>query len=264
MGALSIVIVPAASAVPLIYEQVIDGVVANRFDIQALYIPSVGLVGNGVREGSPPTMYDDAAFIAGQVNDLADAGRDILLVMHSYGGTAGTQSAQGLSKIERQKQGKTGGIVGLAYMTCLVPELGKPASSRATTPPKDAKPLMAMGGDGWFYYPDASLVATRVFSDMPFEEGLKWGKELVKHSAASFGSPLTYAGYKDLPVSYLVCEDDLSITAETQRSQIDMIERESGNTVDVTSIQAGHVPPISAPQDVIKWILHVATKYAMP
>lgn len=41
---------------------------------------------------------------------------------------------------------------------------------------------------------------------MPFEEGLKWGKELVKHSAASFGSPLTYAGYKDLPMSYLVCD----------------------------------------------------------
>lgn len=145
MGALSIVIVPAASAVPLIYEQVIDGVVANGYDTQVLHIPSVGLVDNGVRKGSPPTMYDDAAFIAGHVNDLADAGRDILLVMHSYGGTAGTQSAQGLSKSERQKHGKTGGIVGLAYMTCLVPELDKPASSRATTPPKDAKPLMAMG-----------------------------------------------------------------------------------------------------------------------
>lgn len=145
MGALSIVIVPAASAVPLIYERVIDGVVANGYDSQVLHIPSVGLVGNGIREGSPPTMYDDAAFVAACVNDLADAGRDILLVMHSYGGTAGTQSAQRLSKSERQKQGKNGGIVDLAYMTCLVPELGKPASSRATTPPKDAKPLMAMG-----------------------------------------------------------------------------------------------------------------------
>lgn len=103
MGALSIVIVPAASAVPLIYEQVIDGVVANGYDTQVLHIPSVGLVGNGVRDGAPPTMYDDAAFIAAHVNDLADAGRDVLLVMHSYGGTAGTQSVQGLSKIERHQ-----------------------------------------------------------------------------------------------------------------------------------------------------------------
>lgn len=124
--------------------------------------------------------------------------------------------------------------------------------------------LLLPQDDGWFYYPDASLVATRVFSDIPFEEGLKWGKQLVKHSAASFSSPLIYAGYKDLPVSYLVCENDLSITAETQRSQIDMIERESGNKVDVTSLQAGHVPPISAPQDVIKWIIGVGAKYAAP
>jgi hypothetical protein len=97
---------------------------------------------------------------------------------------------------------------------------------------------------------------------MPFEEGLKWGKELVKHLAASFGNPLTYAGYKDLPVSYLVYENDLSITAKTQRAQIGRIERESGNKVDVTSIQAGHVPPNSAPKDVVRWIIRLGAKYA--
>ncbi|KAF3025916.1 hypothetical protein E8E14_014904 [Neopestalotiopsis sp. 37M] len=261
MVALSIVIVPAASALPVIYQQVVDAVRADGCDIEALWTPSVGLEDGSSREGAPPTMYDDAAFVAAHITKLADAGKDILVVMHSYGGVAGTQAAQGLIKTERQKQGKPGGIVGLAYMTCLVPELGQPASTRATTPPKGAKPLMAVGEDGWFYYPDVSLVATRVFSDMPYEEGLKWGKLLVKHSAASFASPLTYAGYKDLPVSYLVCENDLSIVHDTQKSQIEMIERESGKKVNITSIQAGHVPPISAPQDVIKWIIQVANQY---
>ena len=97
---------------------------------------------------------------------------------------------------------------------------------------------------------------------MPYDEGLYWAKRLVKHSAASFASPLTYGGYKDVPVSYLVCEGDLSIFPDTQRAQIEMIERESGNKVDVTSISNGHVPPISAPDEVIDWILQVAAKYA--
>lgn len=80
----------------------------------------------------------------------------------------------------------------------------------------------------------------------------------MKHSAASFTSPLTYAGYKDVPVSYLIAEGDKSITPETQRSQIEMIERVSGNKVNVTSTSAGHVLPASALDDVVNWITSVA------
>lgn len=82
----------------------------------------------------------------------------------------------------------------------------------------------------------------------------------MKHSAASFASPLTYAGYKDVPVSYLVCENDNSIVVGTQRAQIEMIERESGNKVDVTTISAGHAPTQSDPQVVIDWVLRAARK----
>jgi hypothetical protein len=42
-------------------------------------------------------------------------GRDIVLIRHSYSGVPVTQSLEGLSTKERQKQGKAGGVVGLAY-----------------------------------------------------------------------------------------------------------------------------------------------------
>lgn len=118
-----------------------------------------------------------------------------------------------------------------------------------------------MQEDGWFYYPDTKLVARISFSDMPQEEGQSWAKKLVKHSAASFSSPLPHAGYKHVPVSYLVAEGDQSISPETQRSQIEMIERVSGNRVDVTTNSAGHAPPLTAPDDVINWILAVAGRF---
>ncbi|KAI1424144.1 Alpha/beta hydrolase fold-1 [Xylaria sp. FL1777] len=243
----SIVIIPAASALPLFYAEVVAGVSRHGYDIETLHIPSVGLV-TGARPGDPPTMYDDAAFISAHVTGLADAGRDVLLVTHSYGGTPATESVRGLAKTQRMLQGKHGGIVGLAYMTSLVPEVGHPASASAE--------------DGWCYYPNPTLTAEVVFSDLPLEEGKEWGSKLVKHSAASFTSNLTYGGYKDVPVSYLIAEDDRSISPAYQKSRIEMIERVSGNKVDVSSVNAGHVPPVSQPGQVIDWILGVARKLA--
>lgn len=73
-------------------------------------------------------MYEDAAFIAKHATALADEGKDVLILTHSYGGVPGTESVKGLSKSERQKQGKKGGIVRLAYMTSLTPAVGVAAA----------------------------------------------------------------------------------------------------------------------------------------
>lgn len=80
---------------------------------------------------------------------------------------------------------------------------------------------------------------------------------MQKHSAASFASPLTYAGYKDVPVSYLLCEEDRSIPASVQKAGIEIIERESGRPVDVTSVKTGHCPHVSARNETEEWIFKV-------
>lgn len=68
---------------------------------------------------------------------------------------------------------------------------------------------------------------------------------------------LTYAGYNDVPVSYLVAEDDLCIPATTQRAEIEMIQKESGKKVDVTSAKVDHVPNETATQEVLNWLISV-------
>jgi pimeloyl-ACP methyl ester carboxylesterase len=107
---------------------------------------------------------------------------------------------------------------------------------------------------------NAERSAANCFSDLPKEEGLHWYAKFSLHSAASFANPLTHPGYKDVPVSYLICEDDLVIPAEIQRREIEMIEKESGSKVDVTSIRAGHCPTISVPEQVVEWLLEEAKK----
>lgn len=103
--------------------------------------------------------------------------------------------------------------------------------------------------------------AKLTFSDLPLEEGVAWIKKFPQHSAISFVNPLTHAGYKDIPVSYLLCEKDLVIPPEVQKTGIEMIEKESGRKVDVTAIPRDHVPNARYPEEVADWIVKVAGKY---
>lgn len=47
---------------------------------------------------------------------------------------------------------------------------------------------------------------------------------LAQHSAPSFNKKLTYAGYQNIPASYLFCEADLAGFAYVQREVIAIIE----------------------------------------
>lgn len=122
----SVLLIPGASGLPEIYDGVINPVAAQGYEIRALHLPTVGLK-TGPREGTPPTLYDDASFVAKETEKLVDQGKDVILIAHSYGGVVLSQCTKGLGKAERKAQGKKGGIVRLAYMTCLVPDVGQTA-----------------------------------------------------------------------------------------------------------------------------------------
>ncbi|KAI0966916.1 Alpha/beta hydrolase fold-1 [Xylaria arbuscula] len=247
------------SFVPAVfYDDMVNRIKAHGYDIKALQLPTVGL-GPGLGRDTPPaTMYDDAAFIAKEAEALADAGREIILVAHSYGGMPATESIKGLSAQDRQREGKKGGIIRLAYKTVLLTNPGHSASE-VLPPPQDPSSGPQLDDKGWLTLVDAEHNAAACFSDLAREQGLYYHSQFAQHSAVSFINKLTYAGYKDVPVSYLFCEDDLVVPAEVQRREIEMIETETGSKVDVTSIKSGHCPNVSAPEKVVDWFLHVAS-----
>jgi len=255
----SILLVTGSFALPEFYDPFIDAVAAKGYEIRGLHSPSVGLK-VGPIESAPPSMYDDAAMIAKETEKLADEGKDVIILAHSYGGVPATESTKGLGKEERQKQCKKGGIVKLAYMTALVPAVGAAAAGELADVPEDQRSELTIDDKGWMSHDHISQSAAIVFSDLPKEEGEAWIKKFPRHSAVSFAGELTYAGYKEIPVAYLLCEDDLCIPPKYQRAAIELIEKESGKEVDVTSIKAGHCPTFSKLQEVVDWFLVVAAK----
>lgn len=115
---------------------------------------------------------------------------------------------------------------------------------------------------GWIHTTDVTESMNLVFSDpsLPRAEAKAWMSRMSSHSSTSFADVLTYAGYKDVPVSYLLCEKDVVIPPQRQRDMINMVESQSGRKVDVTSIPADHGANISASQQMVDWIVAMAEK----
>ncbi|KAF1995437.1 alpha/beta-hydrolase [Amniculicola lignicola CBS 123094] len=244
-----IIIVPGSFALASFYDPV-----TKPFTSLGYTIHTIQLVTSIKKPGPLPTLADDAALVAKTVTQYADEGKDIVLVTHSYGGAPGTEGAKGLSKAEREKEGKKGGIVRIAYLTSLVPKVGQAAGEVLAngTAPKD---MMAADEDGWLYHVDPARSAEYCCNDLPAEQGTAFLASFPQHSSVSFAGVLTYASYLDVPVSWLFAENDKCVTPNVQQECIDMVERESGNKVDVTRIETDHIPIVGHPQKVIDWFV---------
>tara|TARA_R110002003_G_scaffold589_15_gene20669 strand:+ start:1735 stop:2067 length:333 start_codon:yes stop_codon:yes gene_type:complete len=96
---------------------------------------------------------------------------------------------------------------------------------------------------------DAVGMASAACNDLPWEQGYENVLNFAHHSAESFLGKVTQVAYTDVPVSYLLCEDDLIVSPEKQRGFIQVLE-EGGRKVDVVSLKAGHCPNWSMPEEL--------------
>jgi hypothetical protein len=128
---LAILLAPGSFSLPL-YTTLIDHLKYYGYDVVFAQYPSIGR-----RDPLPAaTMDEDAASVSAAATKLADAGKSILMVTHSYGGIPGTEGMKGLSRKEREAEGKPGGVVQILYVTSQVPRKRDSLSS-----------LMGSGGD---------------------------------------------------------------------------------------------------------------------
>ncbi|KAF4429400.1 hypothetical protein FACUT_9143 [Fusarium acutatum] len=246
-----VVIVPASFAPPSLYSKLVQSLAQYALETRVMDLPSVGF-----RDTLPAaSMEEDARHIRTVTTKLADEGHEIILVMHSYGGICGTESTVGVSKIERQVAGKVGGIVHLIYISSPVPEIG---GSVKTMMGDNMPHFMKLEGD--YLTSDPEGCASVNFSDLPKAEALTYAKQMTAHSTLSFAGPLKNAGYLNAPVSYIVCEKDISVPPAVQRSVIEMISKKSCREVTTFSCISGHFPTVSIPDKAAYFINKVATQ----
>lgn len=107
-----VVVVPTAWHSPQHYSLLFDLLQKAGYAVSAQPLPSVN-------PATPVNVHvaTDAEFVRHQqLLPLLDQGKDVLLVMHGYGGCPGGMAAKGLSKKQRSAEGVQGGVVGLVFV----------------------------------------------------------------------------------------------------------------------------------------------------
>ncbi|KUL84131.1 hypothetical protein ZTR_07198 [Talaromyces verruculosus] len=238
----TIVLIPGAWHTPEYYGQVIAILQAQGYPTTTVSLPSVGGLS---------TMLDDAAAIQDRVSRLADEGKKIILVMHSYGGMPGTESAKGLAWRTRQAEGRSGGIVHLVYISAYLVKEGMSVIGMANGA---EWPQFLRLENGMIFY-DPSAAVQNLYNDFPDDQDPEtWASKLRPQSAASFDGSLTYPAYRDIPTTYLLCEKDRSIPVEIQQ----VFVRNCDGDIRLGSCQAGHSPMITMPSLVAETIVTAA------
>ena len=211
-----------------------------------------------------PTFETDVATIGSSLSRLIDKeGKDVVVVMHSYGGAPGTEAATPFAKHVRSAQGLQGGIVRLAYMAALVPLAGEAAGqvdARNSATDAESGFHKQRANFGTFaangtILPNAEAVVARFYSDLDAPTAREYAGHLHPHSALAFRGKVTVPGYTQIPASYLVTRDDQAVGHVSQRR----MAKEAGID-DVVEIDAGHAPFLSKVNETVDWIRRVAEK----
>lgn len=107
-----ILFIPGFWEGPTVFEEVISLLQSTGFKAQVAALPSTRTVSPG-----NPDMNDDIAAVRSAVQNLVDAGEDVLLVLHSGGGFIGSSAIEGLTVRAREEQGLRGDVTELVFLS---------------------------------------------------------------------------------------------------------------------------------------------------
>ncbi|KAJ7459983.1 Alpha/Beta hydrolase protein [Mycena galericulata] len=241
----SIIIIPGSFSPLSLYDPVIADLKSYGYPVYGLELETVG------HRDNAPGLYDDAATIAAQATRLADEGKDVVLVAHSYGGLVACEASKGLAKRVREKEGRKGGVSRIVFVSSVVGLEGQSSKDIFEGQPD----LGYMTLDGAYLALDKEKLAPVVCSDLSPDQQLAVANKFSSHSAISFAQPVTYAPYKDIPVSYIFCENDQLISPAMQNKIIATMESEmGGRKVDRISAKADHGINASQPKLMVELV----------
>ncbi|RMZ80862.1 hypothetical protein DV737_g2777, partial [Chaetothyriales sp. CBS 132003] len=232
----AIVFVPGAWHSPDGFKLVMDSLEAAGYETKGVHLPSVGA-------SVPLKSFDpDVEAIQAAIKDFADQGKDVVLVVHSYGGITGSQAVKGLDKATREKEGQKGGVSHIFF--CCAFALPENTSLMDCC---NNQPLP------WFQISQDQLVVTPATPIETFYNDVKDPEEIVKtlkpHSYQVFFSKITYPGWKYVPSTYLLCAKDAAIPLALQQTMVDQA-RSQGADMKTVEIDASHSPFLSIPEEM--------------
>jgi pimeloyl-ACP methyl ester carboxylesterase len=239
----TILFVPGAWHRSACYTPVVQKLNAQGYVTATTELASVGPV-PGLQ-----TWADDVASIQKVVASLANAGKRIVVVAHSYGSLPAGEAIKGFLFREREAHGRDGGVVHFVYISAFV------------LPPSTSL-MDALGGKDlpWFKVSPSRLEvepedpAMIFYNDLPQSEQDEQISRLEVFSYRMYFQKTTWAPYKELASSFVYCTKDNAIPLPIQQSMV------QGNGVQFreTIVEASHSPFLSMVDEVVSAIVGAA------
>ncbi|KAI2712108.1 hypothetical protein CBS147332_5744 [Penicillium roqueforti] len=256
----SIVIVPGAWHRPAHYQHLIEELAKVNYDAEAVTLPSI--------DSNPPlaTWNEDAQAVRQVIMSKLDAGKDVIVLAHSFGGVAMSEAAKGLGKKDRVAQGLKGGIIKLVYMCAMALPKGQthigqlvPQTPEEEEMERQRKEMEEKLG-GLDVSPDGAISLPKdrihlVFYNRCEQKDIERAVELLgTFPAGPLTVPATYTAYREIPSTYIVCKNDQALREPFQRRMIAQGE----GCFEVEECDEGHSPFMSNPGFIVDCIRRAA------
>ncbi|OAX80393.1 hypothetical protein ACJ72_05271 [Emergomyces africanus] len=257
-----VVIVPGSCHRAEHYQRLIHELAKSNYEATGVTPPSL--------DSNPPhTSWDkDAQEVRRVIMENIDAGRDVIAVAHSFGGVAMSEAVKGLGKRGCDDRSLKGGVVGLVYMTAMALVEGQSQASLIIPQTPEEKELSLAYQEGMKKYakgmmpineagmivPDRETTRQVVYSRCDPKDVDEALDLLGAQPLAPMAVPVTYTAYRDIPSTFILCENDLAVPPYIQEKMV----AQAGGAMDVVRCEEGHSPHLSDPKLVADCIRRVA------
>jgi pimeloyl-ACP methyl ester carboxylesterase len=181
--------------------------------------------------GSPVgSMHDDADTIRDVIGKIDGP---VAVVAHSYGGIPATEATAGAPNVTH-----------LVYLAAYLPDENGSMFSLHGIPDPDQ-----VGG----FFPTIEKPRTSLYGDLNDDEASFAESILINSTMRSFVDRVTAAGWKDIPTSYIITDEDKAIPPGMQA---EMAEHAKAT---VHHMLSGHSPFLSQPHELAKLLTDIIT-----
>ena len=242
----TLVFIPGGWHTAAVWDKVIHVLEPQGYTCIAINLPSCS-------SNPSATFKDDIQAVRTAIlSETNDKNHNVVLVAWSYGGQVANSAVKGLTSPSPTTTTESHGcILGLALIASGFTQTGVGfLEATGGVPP----PFFALNSTTGFA--DLTADATELFyHDLPLLDATQRQSQLTNLSlkALAEGGEHAYAGWKELPVWFLIPTGDRALPAEVQREFVKSA-REQGGDVTVREMDGGHAVMLSRAEEVVEFL----------
>ncbi|KAM0720982.1 hypothetical protein Q7P37_003267 [Cladosporium fusiforme] len=259
-GPPTLVFVPGAWHKATCYDRVIEPL-REKHNINCVAVTLPSTTGN-----AEATFKDDVDAVRTAIATETTAGRDVIVVVHSYGGIVGESAVKGFTQASAAQDTPTS-----ANPTGHVKALVLIATGFSITGLSFMDPFFGIPPPAWRVNKEtgfADIVTSPrqlFYGDLEAEDAAYWVSQIMPQSLKALfeGGEHVYTGWKDVPVWFIGTVEDKGMPVAAQRLNVGMA-RGQGAVVHHTELISSHSPFLSMPEEVVEIIMCAVNAVAGP